>query len=75
MGSKRKRGADDRSDLYMISYMHEFEHVKEKLRCSEHPGEYKWCWVDPITSGAEHIPLCFHDIQVWAKYLVCKYIA
>jgi hypothetical protein len=75
MRSKRKRGAEEPSDLSMTSYMQEFEQVKEKLRCSEHQGEHMWCWVDPITPGAQHIPLCLHDIQLWAKYLVCESIS
>jgi hypothetical protein len=72
MESKRKRGGEDPSNLLMGSYVKELEHVKERLKCLEHPGEEKWCWVDPTTPGAQHIPLCLHDIQLWVKYLVCK---
>jgi hypothetical protein len=56
---------------YLLSTMEAFEIVKDKFACSEHPGEYQWCWVEKQNTGnAEHIPLCFHDIQMWAKYLV-----
>jgi len=50
--------------------MKTFQLVKEKLACHEHPGETRWCWVDPHIHHAEHIPLCLNDIQLWATYLV-----
>jgi hypothetical protein len=51
----------------------EFRAVKEKLVCAEHPGDNQWCWVDRQIPNADHIPLCFHDLQLWAKYLVYKF--
>jgi hypothetical protein len=60
---------------HLLSTMEAFEIVKDKFACSEHPGEYQWCWVEKQnTANAEHIPLCFHDIQMWAKYLVSDII-
>jgi hypothetical protein len=47
--------------------------VKEKLVCSEHPGDNQWCWVDPQIPNADHTPLCLHDLQLWVKYLVCMF--
>ena len=44
--------------------------VKDKLACYQHPGEGQWCWVNPRIPNAEHLPLCLHDIQLWATYLV-----
>jgi hypothetical protein len=46
-----------------------FQIVKDTLSCKKHPGENTWCWVDPA-ADSEHIPLCSHDIQLWAKYSV-----
>lgn len=45
--------------------------LKDKLACHQHP-ENQWCWVDPRTPGADHLPLCLNDIQLWATYLVSK---
>jgi len=48
------------------------QHVKDKLACHQHPGENEWCWVDPHTPNADHLPLCLGDVQLWATYLVSK---
>lgn len=56
-----------------LPLMEAFQTVKDKLACNEHPGENQWCWIDnPTTRGGDavHIPLCLHDIQMWAQYLV-----
>ncbi|KIM75599.1 hypothetical protein PILCRDRAFT_13514 [Piloderma croceum F 1598] len=44
--------------------------VQEHLVCPQHPGKNQWCWVDRRTHDAEHIPLCFGDIQLWTKHLL-----
>jgi hypothetical protein len=53
----------------MTPYAKELKIVKEKLHCSQHRGENKWCWVDPNAPN-NHILLALNDIQLWAKSLV-----
>lgn len=50
-----------------VSYANEVQAVKNKLACQQH-GENSWCWVNPF--DGEHIPICLHDVQLWAQYLV-----
>lgn len=63
------------SDVSLLPYTKELEHVKRKLLCSEHrlgPGDSnnRFCWVDTSQSNAPHYPLCTRDLQEWAMYLV-----
>ncbi|KAH7903006.1 hypothetical protein BJ138DRAFT_1108042 [Hygrophoropsis aurantiaca] len=71
--AKRKRGESDAGDAScgptMIPYTKAYEHLKGRLRCSTHPGEHKWCWIDPTKNNAPHVPLSVQDLQEWAKYL------
>ncbi|KAG1868168.1 hypothetical protein C8R48DRAFT_771865 [Suillus tomentosus] len=52
-----------------LLYAKEFDDVKRKLRCSDHPGDNTFCWVDATQPNAPHYPLCTQDLQEWAKYL------
>ncbi|KAG1775755.1 hypothetical protein EV702DRAFT_1198955 [Suillus placidus] len=52
-----------------LLYSKEFDNVKNKLRCLEHPGDNIFCWVDATQPNALHYPLCTQDLQEWAKYL------
>ncbi|KAG1760632.1 hypothetical protein EDD22DRAFT_848365 [Suillus occidentalis] len=57
------------SQLSLLPYTKELEHVKGQLRCSEHSEENTFCWVEKSQPGAPHYPLCTRDLQEWAKYL------
>lgn len=59
--------------LPLLPYTKELENVKRKLRCSEHPGENTFFWVEVSEKGASHYPLCMQDLQEWATYLVRSY--
>lgn len=61
------------SQLSLLPYAKELEHVKGQLRCSEHSEENTFCWVEKSQPGAPHYPLCTQDLQEWAKYLVRSY--
>ncbi|KAG1803488.1 uncharacterized protein BJ212DRAFT_1304539 [Suillus subaureus] len=52
-----------------LLYTKEFNNVKNKLQCLEHPGDNIFCWVDVTQLNAPHYPLCTQDLQEWAKYL------
>ncbi|KAG1861052.1 hypothetical protein C8R48DRAFT_673621 [Suillus tomentosus] len=50
-------------------YTKEFDNVRNKLRCSDHPGDNTFCWVDATQPNTPHYPLCTQDLQEWAKHL------
>ncbi|KAH7910743.1 hypothetical protein BJ138DRAFT_68359 [Hygrophoropsis aurantiaca] len=53
----------------MMPYTTELKIVKDTLRCSLHPGDNKWCFVDKGRPDTPHIPLSLSDVQLWAHHL------
>lgn len=47
--------------------------VKEKLRCEQHDGPNRWCYVSP-EHPTEHVPLGYEEISLWARKIVCSYL-
>ncbi|KAG2055208.1 hypothetical protein BDR06DRAFT_1046350 [Suillus hirtellus] len=50
-------------------YTKEFDNVRNKLCCSDHPGDNTFCWVDATQPNTLHYLLCTQDLQEWAKHL------
>ena len=39
--------------------------VKEKLRCEQHSGPNRWCYVSP-NDPADHVKLGLEEVTLWA---------
>ncbi|KAG2055070.1 hypothetical protein BDR06DRAFT_1046798 [Suillus hirtellus] len=50
-------------------YTKEFDNVRNKLHCLDHPGDNTFCWVDATQPNTPHYLLCTQDLQEWAKHL------
>ncbi|KAG6908316.1 hypothetical protein DXG01_005292 [Tephrocybe rancida] len=47
----------------------EMKIVKEKLRCAQHPGANRWCFVknDRDGNAGRHVPLGIAELSLWAR--------
>ncbi len=64
--SKKK---SDNTRTTDFGYEAELKIVQEKLRCAQHAGPNRWCYVSP-THPNEHVALLFEEITLWARKIV-----
>jgi hypothetical protein len=64
---KKKTDGNRSTDF---AYGEELKHVQEKLRCADHAGQNRWCYISP-ENPKEHINLGVEEVTLWARKLVC----
>jgi hypothetical protein len=65
--AKKKNDGNRVTDF---AYGAELRLVKEKLRCAQHSGPNRWCYMSPENPN-EHVPLGCEEITLWARKIVC----
>lgn len=66
LASKKKNDGNRTTD---VAYNAELHMVKEKLKCVQHTGPNRWCYVSPENPN-EHIALGCEEITLWARKIV-----
>ncbi|KAF8805111.1 hypothetical protein BYT27DRAFT_7105037 [Phlegmacium glaucopus] len=61
--AKKKNDGNRATDF---AYGAELRMVQEKLRCAEHAGPNRWCYVSADTPN-EHVALGYEEISLWAR--------
>ncbi|KAF8799498.1 hypothetical protein BYT27DRAFT_7176287 [Phlegmacium glaucopus] len=62
---KKKTDGNRTTDF---AYCEELKLVQEKLRCADHAGANRWCYVSPENPN-EHIKLGLEEVTLWARKL------
>ena len=66
MAVKKKNDSNRTTDF---AYSAELRSVQEKLRCAQHNGPNRWCYVNKEMPH-EHVPLGYEEISLWARKIV-----
>lgn len=56
-----------------FAYGEELCIVKEKLRCEQHSGPNRWCYVS-LNDPADHVKLGLEEVTLWARKLVSLHV-
>ena len=68
--AKKKTDGNKATDF---AYGEALRIVKEKLKCEQHNGPNRWCYVSP-NDPADHVKLSLKEISLWAQKLVSLHI-
>ncbi|KIM35687.1 hypothetical protein M413DRAFT_56413, partial [Hebeloma cylindrosporum] len=61
--SNKKKEGTRKTDF---AYNAELTAVNRNLKCAQHPGENRWCYINP-EKPTEHIALGLEEITLWAR--------